>query len=162
MKVLIDADDRFTVLTGKAPAVGRHYVLEEAQNATSEQSRAFHALAQEFWTTGQHSYDCGNFDEFRNLIKRDLGAGFESYLYAFIDAEGNVQQRKVETYAEVPAEIRKSPRVAQMVYGKLKSWADYTKKQRTETIDSLIATMHQAGVNSPKFQEILAGMGADQ
>ena len=162
MKVLVEDGDRFTVVSGKAPAVGRHYVLEEAQTATSEQGRAFHALAQEFFRTGLHSYEAASFEDFRNLLKRDLGAGFESFLYAYLDDEGNVQQCKVSTYAEVPAEIRKNPRVSSMVYGKLKSWADYTKKQRTETIDSLIATMHQAGVNSPKFQEILSGMGAEQ
>lgn len=158
MKVLISDDNSFTVVAGKAPAVGRHYVLEEAETATAEQGRAFHALAQEFWRTGLHSYDAANFDEFRNLIKRDLGAGFESFLYAYVDDDG-VQQRKVATYAEVPAEIRKNPRVASMVYGKLKSWAEYTKKERTETIDRLISTMHQAGVNSPKFAEILEGLG---
>jgi len=161
MKVLIDADDRFTVVTGKAPAVGRHYVLEEAQSATSEQGRAFHALAQEFFRTGLHSYDVDNFEAFRNLLKRDLGAGFESYLYAYVDDEGLVQQRKVDKYFDVPAEIRKSPRVASMVYGKLKSWAEYTKKERTETIDRLISAMNQAGVNTAKFGEILAGMGAE-
>ena len=158
MKVLIADDNSFTVVAGKAPAVGRHYVLEEAETATSEQGRAFHALAQEFWRSGVHSYEAANFEEFRNFVKRDLGSGFESFLYAYIDDSGNVQQRKVETYAEVPAEIRKSPRVASMVYGKLKSWAEYTKKERTETIDRLISTMHQTGVNSPKFAEILQGM----
>jgi DNA-binding transcriptional regulator YhcF (GntR family) len=45
-----------------------------------------------------------------------------------------------------------------MVYGILKSWHDYTKKERTETIDRLIAEMLQAGVNSNKFHEILRSM----
>jgi len=45
-----------------------------------------------------------------------------------------------------------------MLYGLLKSWADYTKKERTETIDRLIAEMIQAGINSGKFHEILDGM----
>ena len=161
MKVLVEDEGRFTVVAGKAPAVGRHYVMEEAETATAEQSKAFHALVQEFYRTGLHSYDVASFEEFRNLIKRDLGAGFEAFLYAYLDDDGNVQQRKVASYAEVPAEIRKSERVGQMVYGKLKSWADYTKRERTETIDRLISAMNQAGVNSPKYGEIIAGMGAN-
>jgi len=42
--------------------------------------------------------------------------------------------------------------------GEVKSWADYTKKERTETINALISEMHQAGVQTKKFYEILEGM----
>jgi len=41
---------------------------------------------------------------------------------------------------------------------RLKSWRDYSKKERMESIDRLIAEMVQAGVNSKKFSEILQGM----
>jgi hypothetical protein len=41
---------------------------------------------------------------------------------------------------------------------RLKSWADYTKKERQMTIDRLISEMHQAGVNSRHFYYILPGL----
>ena len=38
---------------------------------------------------------------------------------------------------------------------RLKSWSDYTKRERQETISRLIAEMIQAGVHAKKFYEIL-------
>jgi hypothetical protein len=42
----------------------------------------------------------------------------------------------------------------------LKSWADYSKRQRREFIDGLISEVHQSGAyaESEKIREILAGM----
>jgi hypothetical protein len=37
----------------------------------------------------------------------------------------------------------------------VKSWGDYTKRERMESIDRLISEMIQAGVDSRKFHEIL-------
>ena len=42
--------------------------------------------------------------------------------------------------------------------GILKSWTRYTKKERKETIDRLIAIMHQVGVQTERFYDILKGM----
>jgi hypothetical protein len=41
---------------------------------------------------------------------------------------------------------------------RLKSWRDYSKKERQMTIDNLISEMMQAGVNNKHFEEILQGM----
>ena len=41
---------------------------------------------------------------------------------------------------------------------RLRSWRDYSKKERTETIDRVISEMIQAGINSKKFEEILQGL----
>jgi hypothetical protein len=40
----------------------------------------------------------------------------------------------------------------------LKSWADYSKKERQMTIDNLISEMMQVGVSNKHFDEILRGM----
>jgi hypothetical protein len=40
----------------------------------------------------------------------------------------------------------------------LKSWSDYTKKERQLTIDNIINEMFLVGVKSPRFDEILQGM----
>jgi len=44
----------------------------------------------------------------------------------------------------------------------LKSWSDYTKKERQLTIDNIINEMFQVGVNSNRFNEILQGMEEKQ
>ncbi len=158
MKVLVEDGERFTVVAGKAPTVGKHYVMEEAETATAEQNRAFHALVQEFWTSGLHSFDVATFDDFRDMVKAKLGAGFDAVLVATVDTDGKAHQAKYRTLSDVPAEIRRDPTAS--IFGRVKSWTEYTKKERTEAIDRLISTMHQAGVNSRKFMEILEGMGA--
>lgn len=60
---------------------------------------------------------------------------------------------KVKHLDEVPDHVPPSH-----VMGKLKSWARYTKKERMNAIDSLVAEMHQSGVTSKKFDEILTGL----
>lgn len=146
--VILITDTGYVVESIDSPVVGRRYRLEDATTGSLAQGAAFHALIQEFWRSGAHSYNAKTFAEFRDFIKRDLGAGFESYVYA--DSLG---VHKVKTLVEIPPG---TPRTH--IIGKLKGWAGYTMKERRETIDRVIATMEQAGVNSAKYREILAGM----
>lgn len=139
----------FISLSGDLPEVGKKYQLEDISEGTGEQNRAFHALCQEYWASGLHSYNAKTFAEFREFIKRDLGEGFESYVYASPDGI-----KKAKVLDEVPEDLRNS----KYCLGKLKSWGKYTKAQRISTIDRLISEMMQAGVNSRKFGEILGGM----
>lgn len=139
------------------PVVGRSYNLEDAATGTDAQNRAFHALIGEYWRSGQHSYIAKNYDDFRNQIKRKLGAGFEAYVYVVIEA-GKPIIRDAKLYADIPAEVRADPEYRSLIRGRLKSWGDYTLKERRETMDKLISEMIQAGVNSAKFAEIMNGM----
>ena len=140
--------DGFIHLSGDAPEVGRKYLLEDATEGTQAQNRAFHALVQEYFTSGCHSYNVKTWLELREYIKRDLGAGFESYVYA--DESGI---HKVKTLDEIPESVPLSHKL-----GKLKSWANYTKNERKKTLDRLISEMIQAGVQTRHFFEILEGM----
>ena len=153
MTILITADGEYITESKDVPIVGQRYALEDATTGTGAQNRAFHALIAEYFRTGLHSYPARSFAEFRDYIKRDLGAGFESFVYA--SPEGIV---KVKTREEIPAEYNNS----KYAMGRLKSWADYTLKERRETMDRLISEMNQAGVNTPKYQEILSGMERKQ
>lgn len=148
MTVIQITPDGYIVLSGDAPEQGRKYALEDIATGTTAQNNAFHALIQEFFRSGCHSYNCETWQEFKDFIKRDMGAGFESYVYA--DETG---MHEVKTKEEIPDG---TPRTH--IRGKLKSWSKYTKKQRRETMDLLISTMIQAGVNTKKFHEILDGM----
>jgi hypothetical protein len=157
MTIEILPDYRYSPLTTDLPVVGKQYILDDAADGSDRQNRAFHALVQEYWTSGMHSYTAKNFADFRDQIKRDLGAGFDKYYYVIM-VDGKPRYRIVKTRKEVPAEILADPDMREMVCGRLKSWADYTKKERGESITRLVAEMIQVGVNSKKFDEILLGM----
>ena len=135
--MLIVVTDR-NQFSGDDLEIGKWYNAEPAATGTAAQNAAFHALVQEYWRSGCHSYNAVSFEHFRALIKLHLGAGAERFCN-LVDADGNPLPGGRFDY-------------------RLKSWADYTKKERRETLDRLIAEMHQAGVNSRKFYEILRGM----
>jgi hypothetical protein len=152
VSILITGDDTFT---GDKLEIGRYYITEPADTGSLAQNSAFHALCQEFWASGLHSYPAKSFREFRDCIKRDMGAGAEYYVYVKKDSLLRAKSKDREAAVREAAVDRDGNPV---VWIKLKSWADYTKRERTETIDRLISTMHQAGVQSKKFYEILRGM----
>lgn len=135
---------------------GIEYNIEEATEGTAAQNKTFHPLCNEYYKSGLHSF-VGDLKTFRDYIKKDLGEGFESYVYAIIEA-GKPIVVKVDSYEEIPIEVRKDADYKKMIRGKLKSWADYTKKQRRETIDLLISEMLQMGVDTKKFREIMEGL----
>jgi hypothetical protein len=138
------------------PIVGRCYSLEDASNGTQAQGRAFHALLGLYYSSRAWSYEGSGYnlgatyDEFRNMIKRKLGAGFVSYIYVAGDPPTIHDAKEL---SDIPPGTPRS-----LIRGRLKSWGDYTKKERMTTMDKLIAEMHETGVNSPRFQEILEGM----
>jgi len=146
--------------TGDNLIEGRYYDAVEADTPTEQQNRAFHALLQEFWSSGCHSYNAKNFEQFRELIKRDLGAGFEKFRYVIETAEG-LKWGTAKAAYDIPENVAYDACGKPLAAGVLKSWAKYTKKERKETIDRLINTMIQCGVSSKKFDEILEGMRSD-
>ena len=144
---------------GELPEVGSYYFLEKSEGGTGAQNKAFHALVLEYWRSGMHSYDAHSYADFRNMIKRHLGEGFESYLYIDHVTKDHPFFVEVKSSADIPQFVKDAHSYKKdMIRGRLKSWSDYTKKQRMNTIDNLIAEMHQAGVNTKKFQEILEGL----
>ena len=160
MKILITEEGRFVMVSGKPPTVGSKYNLDEADTATDAQNRAFHALLSEYWTSGAHSYRAKTFERFREEVKVKLGVGFEKIVYADIE-NGKAVIFEVKRRDEIPAHILADPDLRRMVLAKPRSWGDYSKKDRTETIDRLITEMQASGVNTKHFQEILAGMAGD-
>jgi len=134
MKILITAPGQFTC-NGDDPKTGCYYNCEPAAEGTAAQNKTWHSLLQVYWSSGCHSYKARSFEHFRALIKLFLGAGMEKFCN-LVNIDGTPCPEGREDY-------------------RLKSWRDYTKKERMETIDRLIAEMIQAGVNTKKFNEIL-------
>ena len=135
MKILIIAPGQYTCSIFDEPKVGCYYNIEPAAEGTDAQNRTWHSLLQEYWRSGCHSYNARSFEHFRALIKLYLGAGTEKF-YSLVNVDGTLCPEGREDY-------------------RLKSWADYTKRERQDSIDRLIAEMMQAGVNTKKFYEIL-------
>jgi hypothetical protein len=157
VKIDILPGNRYAAASSDLPTVGVRYYLQDATEGSLEQGAAFHALVQEYWRSGAHSYKAESFADFRDQIKRDLGAGFARFFYVVM-VDGRPEYRIVKKESEIPADIIASPDKRKLVCGRLKSWADYTKKERTESISRLIAEMEEVGVNTPKYREILEGM----
>jgi len=146
--------------TGEELQEGRYYDAVEYDSPTEQQNRAFHALLQEFWSSNCHSYNAKNFVQFKDFIKRDLGAGFERYRYVVETAEG-LKWGQVKAAYDIPENVAMDAYGKPLAAGVLKSWGKYSKKERKETIDRLINTMIQCGVSSKKFNEILEGMRSE-
>lgn len=157
MIIAIFGPDKYKCMSSDIPEVGKIYYLEDAAEGSLEQNKAFHALVHEYFRSGCHSYQAKNFDEFRNQIKRKLGAGFEAFVYAVLE-NGRPVIKDARTYESIPESVRADPDLKLLVRGRLKSWSDYTKKERIKTIDRLISEMHQSGVQTKKFEEIQSGM----
>ncbi len=155
--VSLSGDKAEFTVTGKKPEPGFFYSLEEYHNGTAAQNRFFHLLVSEYFNSGMHSYNADNLGHFRDLIKKEIGQGFELFLYTEI-IDGKPRIKKVKLYEDVPQAIKDDPDMKDMIFGKLKSWSDYTKAQRTRTIKTLVAEMMEAGVNSKRFNEILLDM----
>ncbi len=161
MKIQILENEQYMVESKDKPVIGRHYSLEDSVSGTQAQNKAFHALITEYYKSGMHSYDKVDLKQFKKLIKKNLGAGFENFIYATINNSNGVYIpiiHDAKTYLDIPENIRKDPDHRQMIRGKLKSWSDYTKKERMKTMDNLISEMHQVSVITKKFMEILEGM----
>jgi hypothetical protein len=75
-------------------------------------------------------------------MKLYLGAGTEKY-YSLVNEDGTPCPKGRIAY-------------------RLKSWSDYTKKERQLTIDNIINEMFLVGVKTNRFNEILQGMEEKQ
>ena len=166
MKIRILPGEKYETLSKSKPEIGIIYNLEKASEGTAEQRRAFHALLNEYYKSGLWSYQGSGYnqgatlDEFKKMIKRKLGAGFESYIYVDI-IDGLPKLFEVTKYEDVPAHIKQDKDKANYIRGRLKSYADYTKVEARNMMDNMISEMHQVGVKTAKFYEILEGMGND-
>lgn len=163
MLIKIESDFRYSCISQDAPKVGEMYRLESATEGSDEQRRAYFALVTEYYKSGLWSYNGSGYkggctlEEFKKLVKRKLGKGFEGFVYCdFVD--GKLKQCRVDKYSEIPEHVRLDPDYKNYIFGLLKSWSDYTKDERTETIDALISEMNQVGVNTPKYFQIIEGM----
>lgn len=156
----------YVSIDGDEPQIGAMYKLEELSEGSEKQTRAFRALVEEYYKSGCWSYEGSGYkggctlEEFYKLIKKKLGEGFECFYFAMFDpVDGTfIGVYEEKRYSDIPKMVRENPEYSKLIRARLKSWSDYTRKERNKTIDNLIAEMHQTGVNTKHFHEILEGM----
>jgi hypothetical protein len=132
------------------------YNAEPADEATANQNRAFHAILGELYRSGAYSYPAKSLNELKNFIKRDA-VGFESYVI-ITETESGLAFMETADIEEARNRAARDDRGRPLIKGKLKSWADFTKRERAATIDYLISYCLNCGLDTPHFEEILKGM----
>jgi hypothetical protein len=108
-----------------------HFVWRD-EEGTNPQNRAFHALLTEYYKTGLHS-----------APERYTLGEFKIYMKLM--------------YGPTPYELEYNGRTVQIP----KSWKDFTKAERRQTIDGLMAEIFQVVHpldDYPKLVEIIEGM----
>lgn len=156
-------------IEGQQPAPGFKYYLEDATSGTGAQNKAFHALLNAFWywmnRTDSFVFEDAdrviNFRtpsamDFREFFKYKHGAGF-SHVEFVNDKMG---MERVKTLEEVPQyaldDFNSGNRAR--VKGVLKSWSEYTKRERRLTIDNLFWAVSISKCDDKKVHEIMDGM----
>jgi hypothetical protein len=106
--------------------------------------------------SGLWSYDTLDFKQFRDFIKKDYGAGFNRYKWV----DDNYCIHTAQSFDDIPYHVVEAQANGQhgRINGVLKSFSDYTKKEVKESIDKLINSCLEHGLNSPKFQEIMISL----
>ena len=169
MKILILERDRYLVESKTKPIPGKRYNLEDAVTGTKAQNKTFHALISCFFKwmlstdTFQYEVDGTPYDfrypdylVLKDVFKMKYGAGHDHLEYV----NDKNQMISVKYMEDVPDYVIKDFNLGnrQRVKQVLKSWSQYTKKQRTDLIETTLNLMKSIGVDSKKFTEILDGM----
>jgi len=150
-RILITSDYEYS---GDKLDIGSYYFCQKDDNGTLQQNSLFHALLDIFYKSGCYSYPVDNYTDFRNYVKEHLGAGYESYFFMY-ESDNGLAEGRVKKLEDVPVlKLGIKADGNKMLWGDLKSWSKYTKKERMETINRLLVDMDNSGINSAKYFEI--------
>ena len=132
-------------------------ILTEKQYKSRYQNALFHSLLSCFWDSG-----CSSFESYKSMRfhYKDIAHLIE---YVFTnDLKESTKQMLWRAVKVLPIEESERKKVIELLRGKIlieHSWAESTKGMAKIAIDQLLNDMHEAGVNSKKFEEILKGLG---
>ena len=132
-------------------------ILTEKQYKSRQQNALFHSLLSCFWDSG-----CSSFESYKSMRfhYKDIAHLIE---YVFTnDLKEETKQMLWRAVKLLPIDESERKKVVELLKGKTlieHSWAESTKGMAKIAIDQLLNDMHEAGVNSKKFEEILKGLG---
>ena len=156
MKITITPDG-YICDTLEKPIEGRKYILEDAEHHSGQQRKAAHALINEWYKSGLWDFiDTMDYNRFRDAVKYRYGAGMSHLEYV----ENDYTMHRVVSMDEVPEHVVTDFNDGNhgRIKGVLKSFADYKKSEVKDLIDKLLIAMDDAGVCSPKYEDIKRGM----
>lgn len=136
-------------------------LLDDKSMKSDEQNKLFHSLLGIFWDSGCSSYETA--DKMRFHYK-DI-AGLITYEYiSGLNKNTRLLLWKILLISKFKNLVpeQQNNRVNELLKGKVfkeKSWSYVSKKKATEAIQALIDDMYKAGVNSPKFEEVMKTIG---
>ena len=151
MKILI-TETGYLVESHEVPKVGHRYILEDAEEYTPPMRRLWESLVEEWHVSGLWDFvDTMDKWKFREAVKLRYGMGFDRIIYV---QDGKMVE--VKTKAEIPDEIALAyAKDRDVIRGVLRSTTTYTKKMFGEMIDNTVTAMQDAGVDTPKFRDII-------
>lgn len=153
MKILIIDENNYLCSSNEKPLNQRSYYLEDAEEYTPPMRRLFEALVDIAFKSGLFSYDTMDIHEFREHFKLDYGEGFSRLKYV----NDKNQMVEVKHRDDIPDYVALdfANGNRERIQGIIKSSTAYTKKQFTRMIDNTIDAMHNVGVDSKKFADII-------
>ena len=132
-------------------------ILTKKQYKSRQQNSLFHSLLDCFWDSGCSSFESPKSMRFHYKdVAHLIEYVFES------DLQENTKQMLWRAIKLLPIEESEKKKIVELLKGRVlveHSWAESTKGMAKLAIDTLLNDMHQAGVNSKKFEEILKGIG---
>ena len=132
-------------------------VLEEKQYKSRQQNSLFHSLLMCFWESKLSIFY--SYEELRNHYKRIAHLCDVKWENTLPDQIKQMLWRAIKL---LPIPKRYLDEICELLRGRVitwHSWADCSKEMARLTLDQLLNDMHEAGVNSKKFEEILKGLG---
>ncbi len=150
------------ILKGK-PKENSLYELKEIDEQTDNQRKLFNPMVRLYYNSACHCQNVSNWHKLRKNIKRRLGCGYETIRFCTYDLK--MRELPYKRKDEIPEDVQEDYRNGNIerVQLILKSMADYSKKEMTIIIDSLIKEMLQNQVlesgEGKKFNEILEEIG---
>ena len=132
-------------------------VLEEKQYKSRQQNALFHSLLMCFWESKLSSFD--SYEELRNHYKRIAHLCDVKWENTLPDQIKQMLWRAIKL---LPIPKRYLDEICELLRGRVvtwHSWSECSKEMARLTLDQLLNDMHEAGVNSKKFEEILKGLG---
>lgn len=139
--------------TNETPIPGHRYYLEDADEYTPPMRRLWESLVDIAFKSGLFSIDTMDIYEFRENIKLRYGEGFARLKYV----NDKNQMVEVKHRDDIPdyAALDFANGNRERIQGIIKSSTAYSKKQFTRMIDCTIEAMHDVGVDSKKFADII-------
>lgn len=138
-------------------AFGYIEILTETQYKSKKQNNLFHSLLMCFWESKLSSFD--SYEDLRNHYKRIAHLCEVQWENTLPEQVKKILWKAIKL---LPIQKRYLDEICELLRGRVvtwHSWSECSKEMARLTLDQLLNDMHEAGVNSKKFEEILKGLG---